>query len=66
MMNLKIFNRIELTADNKSWFIVMMVVIAGLAGYKFKLDHDEAMALINLDKELLKKENEEGNKWRDS
>lgn len=62
MMNLKIFNRIELTADNKSWFIVMMVVIAGLAGYKFKLDHDEAMALINLDKELLKKENEEGNK----
>lgn len=61
-MNLKIFNRIELTADNKSWFIVMMVVIAGLAGYKFKLDHDEAMALINLDKELLKKENEEGNK----
>lgn len=62
MMNLKIFNRIELTADNKSWFIVMMVVIAGLAGYKFKLDHDETMALINLDKELLKKENEEGNK----
>ena len=62
MMNLKIFNRIELTADNKSWFIVMMVVIAGLAGYKFKLDHDEAMALINLDKELLKKENKEGNK----
>lgn len=61
-MNLKIFNRIELTADNKSWFIVMMVVIAGLAGYKFKLDHDEVMELINLDKELLKKENEEGNK----
>ena len=61
MMKLKIINKIELTVDNKSWFILMMALITGLAGYKFKLDHDEAMALINLDKELLKKENEEGN-----
>ena len=58
-MELKFRDWIELTVEDKYWFILIMLIAGALAGYKMKCDHEENIALIDLKNNLVEAEKEE-------